>query len=168
MKVVLNEKCSGRIVEWARTLSSFGLLAATSVPTCHDGALQIVTYMQFMAKLKEYDLGLKRLVKIEKAFRKKMLDDATEYAAVQECIAMLRMIEGRILEGFSHYKQTLAICGQKYADNPEMIDAMKTEIQKNCEQIGYYLGERLNSTIQSIYVQFSLKRTNGCRTFSKM
>lgn len=47
-----------------------------------------------MAKLKEYDLGLKRLAKIIKAFRKKMLDDTTEYAVVQECIATWTVFKG--------------------------------------------------------------------------
>lgn len=123
------------------------ILEKYDLTTGHEGVLQIVSYTQFMGKLKEYDLGLKRLGKIEKVFQKKMLDATMEYAAVQECIAMLHMMEGRIQDGFSHYKQSLAIWEQEYADKPEMIDAKKVEIQKNCEQMGYYLGARLNGII---------------------
>ena len=137
------------MLELARTNYDEGMsiLEKYGLTTSHNGVLQIVSYTQFIAKLKEYDLGLKRLGKIEKVFQKKALDDTMGYAAIQECIAMLHMMEGRIQEGFSHYKQTLAIWEQEYADKPEMIDAKKAEIQKNCEQIGYYLGARLNGTI---------------------
>ena len=79
--------------------------------------------------------------------QKKMLDDTMENAAVQECIAMLHRMEGRIQDGFSHYKHSLSIWEQEYADKPEMIDAKKAEIQKNCEQMGYYLGARLKGII---------------------
>lgn len=137
------------MLQLARTNYDEGMsiLEKFDLTTSRDGVLQIVSYTQFMAKLKEYDLGLKRLGKIEKVFQKKARDDTMGYAAVQECIAMLHMMEGRIQEGFSHYKQTLAIWEQEYADKPGIIDTKKAEIQKNCEQMGYYLGARLNGTI---------------------
>lgn len=123
------------------------LLEKFNLITDHDSVLQIVQYTHFTAKMKEYDHGLEALGRIDRHFRKNGLDDTMEYGAIKESIAMLHLMDGRIDEGISHYKKTLAIWEEIYADEPEKVEAKKAEIEKNFAQVGCYIGARLKGSI---------------------
>lgn len=123
------------------------LLEKFNLTTDHDSVLQIVQYTHFAAKMKEYDRGLEALGRIERRFQKNGLDDTMEYGAIKESIAMLHLLDGRIDEGISHYKKTLAIWEEIYADEPEKVEAKKAEIEKNFAQVGCYIGARLKGKI---------------------
>lgn len=123
------------------------LLEKFNLTTEHDSVLQIVQYTHFAAKMKEYDHGLEVLRRIDRNFRKNGLDDTMEHGAIEESIAMLHLMEGRIDEGISHYKKTLAIWEEIYADEPEKVEAKKAEIEKNFAQVGCYIGARLKGSV---------------------
>lgn len=73
--------------------------------------------------------------------------DTLDYANVCETLAFCLMMMGEIDTGFNHYKNCLAIYEKIYAEEPEIIEAKKNQIQQNCAKLGIYLAKRLRGEI---------------------
>ena len=70
------------------------------------------------------------------------LQDTLDYANVCETLAFCLLMMGTIDAGFNQYKKCLAVYEKIYADDPEIIEAKKNQIQQNCAKLGVYFAKR--------------------------
>ena len=109
-----------------------------------DSIQQTIRYAGCVASQKDYMAGILTMGRVLTLLKDQGLQDTLDYANVCETLAFCLMMMGEIDTGFNHYKNCLAIYEKIYAEVPEMIEAKKDQIQRNCAKLGIYLAKRLN------------------------
>lgn len=112
-----------------------------------DSILQAIRYAGCVASQKDYLAGVVTMGRLLTLLKDQGKQETIDYANVCETIAFCLMMMGEIDTGFNHYKNCLAIYEKIYAEEPEIIEAKKNQIQQNCAKIGIYLGKRLRGDI---------------------
>lgn len=112
-----------------------------------DSIQQTIRYAGCVASQKDYMAGILTMGRVLTQLKDQGLQDTLDYANVCETLAFCLMMMGEIDTGFNHYKNCLAIYEKIYAEEPEIIEAKKNQIQKNCAKLGIYLAKRLRGEI---------------------
>jgi hypothetical protein len=112
-----------------------------------DSIQQTIRYAGCVASQKDYMAGILTMGRVLTLLKDQGLQDTLDYANVCETLAFCLMMMGEIDTGFNHYKNCLAIYEKIYAEEPEIIEAKKNQIQQNCAKLGIYLAKRLRGEI---------------------
>lgn len=112
-----------------------------------DSIPQAIRYAGCVASQKDYMAGVVTMGRLLTMLKDQGKQDTMDYANVSETLAFCLMMMGEIDTGFNHYKNCLAIYEKIYAEEPEIIEAKKDQIQRNCAKLGIYLAKRLRGEI---------------------
>ena len=112
-----------------------------------DSIPQAIRYAGCVASQKDYLAGVVTMGRLLTQLKDQGKQDTMDYANVSETLAFCLMMMGEIDTGFNHYKNCLAIYEKIYEEEPEMIEAKKDQIQRNCAKLGIYLAKRLRGEI---------------------
>ena len=112
-----------------------------------DSIQQAIRYAGCVASQKDYMAGILTMGRVLTQLKDQGLQDTLDYANVCETLAFCLMMMGEIDTGFNHYKNCLAIYEKIYAEEPEIIEAKKDQIQQTCAKLGIYLAKRLRGEI---------------------
>ena len=112
-----------------------------------DSITQAIRYAGCMASQKDYLAGVVTMGRLLTLLKDQGKQETIDYANVCETLAFCLMMMGEIDTGFNHYKNCLAIYEKIYAEEPEVIEAKKDQIQQNCAKLGIYLAKRLRGEI---------------------
>ncbi len=82
-------------------------------------------------------------MKLEHLLTENNLCATQDYAITMESLAKIYLSKGNIEEGTARYKKALAIYEEMYADEPELLEEKKIEIQTNYTTTGLLLGQAL-------------------------
>ena len=117
-------------------LDKYGLIGTV------DSITQAIRYAGCAATQTEYMAGTVTMGRLQIQLENQGLQDTLDYANVCETLAFCLLMMGTIDAGFNQYKKCLAVYEQIYADDPEIIEAKKNQIQQNCAKLGVYLAKR--------------------------
>ena len=112
-----------------------------------DSIPQAIRYAGCVASQKDYLAGVVTMGRVLTRLKEQGQQDTLDYANVCETLAFCLMMMGEIDTGFNHYKNCLAIYEKIYAEEPEIIEAKKNQIQQNCAKLGIYLAKRIRGEI---------------------
>lgn len=112
-----------------------------------DSIPQAIRYAGCVASQKDYLAGVVTMGRLLTLLKDQGKQETIDYANVCETLAFCLMMMGEIDTGFNHYKNCLAIYEKIYAEEPEIIEAKKNQIQQNCAKLGIYLAKRLRGEI---------------------
>ena len=112
-----------------------------------DSIPQAIRYAGCVASQKDYLAGVVTMGRLLIRLKDQGQQDTLDYANVCETLAFCLMMMGEIDTGFNHYKNCLAIYEKIYAEELEIIESKKDQIQQNCAKLGIYLGQRLRGDI---------------------
>ena len=111
----------------------------------NDTVHQVCNYAALLAEIGERDAAFNALHKISKIVQEYNSDISSDYATIQELIGMLYLLEADIEKGQFHLKKALSIYEILWANEPELIEAKKQEIQNLHVQAGLTIGQKLLS-----------------------
>lgn len=122
-------------------LEDYGLIGTV------DSVPQVIRYAGCAASQKEYLHGIVPMGKLLSRLEDQGQQNTLDYANACETIAFCYMMMGKVDTGIDYYKKCLSVFEQIYGDDPEIIEAKKNQIQRNCAKLGIYLGQRLRGDI---------------------
>lgn len=112
-----------------------------------DSIPQAIRYAGCVASQKDYLAGVVTMGRLLTQLKDQGKHDTLDYANVCETLAFCLMMMGEIDTGFNHYKNCLAVYEKIYAEELEIIEAKKNQIQQNCAKLGIYLAKCLRGEI---------------------
>ncbi len=106
------------------------ILEQYKLTSMNDSIAQICNYAILLTELREAERGLTALRKLAKIIKKYNTEFSSDYAAIQEAIANICLVQGNVSEATSHFKKAIQIYEIIWENEPEWIEAKYQEIQQ--------------------------------------
>ena len=109
----------------------------------NDSIAQICNYAILLTELGEAERGLTALRKLARMVKNYNLEFSSDYAAIQEAMANICLVQGNLSEATSHFKKAVQIYEVVWENEPELIEEKYQEIQKLYPQIGIAMAKSI-------------------------
>ena len=107
----------------------------------NDSIAQICNYAILLMELGEAQRGLTALRKLARIVKNYNLEFSSDYAAIQEAIANIFLVQGNLSEATSHFKKAIQIYEVVWENEPELIETKYQEIQQLYPQVGIVMAK---------------------------
>ena len=111
----------------------------------NDSIAQICNYAILLTELGEAERGLTALRKLARMVKNYNLEFSSDYAAIQEAMANICLVQGNISEATSHFKKAVQIYEVVWENEPELIETKYQEIQQLYPQVGIAMAKSILS-----------------------
>ena len=112
------------------------ILEQYDLTSMNDSIAQICNYAILLTELGKAERGLTALRKLAKITKKYTTEFSSDYAAIQEAMANICLVQGDISEATSHFKKAIQIYEIIWENEPEWIKTKYQEIQQMYPQGG--------------------------------
>ena len=111
----------------------------------NDSIAQICNYAILLTELGEAARGLTALRKLARIVKNCNTEFSSDYAAIQEAMANICLVQGNISEATSHFKKAVQIYEVVWENEPELIETKYQEIQQLYPQVGIAMAKSILS-----------------------
>ena len=109
----------------------------------NDSIAQICNYAILLMELGEAERGLTALRKLARIVKNYNLEFSSDYAAIQEAMAHICLLQGNVSEATSHFKKAIQIYEVVWENEPELIEEKYQEIQQLYPQAGIVMAKSI-------------------------
>ena len=109
----------------------------------NDSIAQICNYSILLAETGEAERGLTALRKLARIVKNCNTEFSSDYAAIQESMANICLVQGNISEATSHFKKAIQIYEIVWENEPELIETKRLEIQQLYPQAGIAMAKSI-------------------------
>jgi len=109
----------------------------------NDSIAQICNYAILLMELGEAERGLTALRKLARIVKNYNLEFSSDYAAIQEAMAHICLLQGNVSEATSHFKKAIQIYEVVWKNEPELIEEKYQEIQQLYPQAGIVMAKSI-------------------------
>ena len=109
----------------------------------NDSIAQICNYAILLMELGEAERGLTALRKLARIVKNYNLEFSSDYAAIQEAMAHICLLQGNVSEATSHFKKAVQIYEVVWENEPELIEEKYQEIQQLYPQAGIVMAKSI-------------------------
>ena len=109
----------------------------------NDSIAQICNYAILLMEIGEAEQGLTVLWKLARMVKNYNLEFSSDYAAIQEAMANICLVQGNLSEATSHFKKAVQIYEIVWETEPELIESKYQEIQQLYPQAGIAMAKSI-------------------------
>lgn len=121
------------------------ILEQYDLTSMNDSIAQICNYAILLTEIGEAEKGMTALRKLARIVKNCNTEFSSDYAAIQEAMANICLVQGNISEATSHFKKAVQIYEIVWESDPELIEAKYQEIQQLYPQTGIAIAKSIVS-----------------------
>ena len=123
--------------------AGFTILEQYNLTYSNDSIAQICNYAILLTEIGEAEKGLTALRKLARIVKNCNTEFSSDYAAIQEAMANICLVQGNIPEATSHFKKAVQIYEIVWETEPELIESKYQEIQQLYPQAGIAMAKSI-------------------------
>lgn len=109
----------------------------------NDSIAQICNYAILLTEIGEAEKGITALQKLARIVKNCNTQFSIDYAAIQEAMANICLVQGNLSEATSHFKKAVQIYEIVWGNEPELIETKRLEIQQLYPQAGIAMAKSI-------------------------
>ncbi len=137
-EVVLSKQCYEKAIH---------IMQQYQPSAMHDLFPMLFSYASILSNSGDTQSAVSIFQKLGALLVESKRNTSEDYAFIMESLAKIYLSQGLIKDGTAHYKKALAIYEAMYADEPELLEAKKEEIQSNYAATGALIGLALQKLL---------------------
>lgn len=123
--------------------AGFTILEQYNLTYSNDSIAQICNYAILLTEIGEAEKGITALRKLARIVKNCNTEFSSDYAAIQEAMANICLVQGNIPEATSHFKKAVQIYEIVWKNEPERIEEKYQEIQQLYPQAGIAMAKSI-------------------------
>ncbi len=123
--------------------AGFTILEQYNLTYSNDSIAQICNYAILLTEIGEAEKGMTALRKLARIVKNCNTEFSSDYAAIQEAMANICLVQGNLSEATSHFKKAIQIYEIVWENEPELIETKRLEIQQLYPQAGIAMAKSI-------------------------